>query len=291
MAGDWIKMRNGLIKAPQVVRIAIDIQKTKTEVLGALFILWVIADENSTEGALKFGPKHIDYEVGLPGFSEALKAVGWLNILDENQVSLPDYATHNGTNGKKRAADYKRCKDWRAENKGKQQPKNTPATVPKQDGNKEPLQAGCKPVAKGLQKCCTFRLEKSKSKSKRRKEPIKASDKTTVETIQRQAMDISEMAGDLARTWIWHRKGIAASELPGRVLEQFQDELNHGMHYAEALNAIEAPERKRTEYLWVFLKRFNKVAGSGVSSSLKDVMERMAKDPKKSELLGVAFNG
>lgn len=134
MAGDWIKIRNSLRSSPQVVRIACTLKIKKNEVIGALTQLWILADEASMDGTIKFGASHLDSELDLKGFSKSLQEVGWLMIVDENTIQCPEYSDHNGPTGKKRAADFRNAKQKRREAKANEPPVPKAETPSKQGG-------------------------------------------------------------------------------------------------------------------------------------------------------------
>ena len=104
----WIKMRTNLATDGRVVSIARAVRCKPTMVIGALFILWSIADGQTEDGSL---PGHdaasIDGAVGIKGFSDALAAVGWLDI-QPSGVTIPRFADHNGASAKRRIEDAKR---------------------------------------------------------------------------------------------------------------------------------------------------------------------------------------
>ena len=241
MAGDWIKMRVCLQKSPQVIRLAGDLNKSKNEILGTLFALWCLADEHSQDGVIKFGIRHLDAELGIAGFSEALISVGWLEPTGENSIRLVNFEEHNGQTARKRAADYGRIKATRA------QAKRTDSAQ--------------KDIKNGLEKI----------REDKRREEVKT-------------QEGMEPAAELARLWIFYRRGVCASEAPGKVLEHFTEALKHGLDYDLAIAEIERPGRKRTQYLWQYMANVE----PNKSTTVEGVIQRMMKsDP---ELLGVAFD-
>lgn len=106
----WIKMRTSLVTDGRVVSMARAVKAKPATVLGALFIFWAIADEQTENGTL---PGHdaasIDRAVGVKGFAAALaaKSVGWLSIHPDG-VTIPRFDDHNGASAKRRAEDAKR---------------------------------------------------------------------------------------------------------------------------------------------------------------------------------------
>jgi len=107
----WIKMRTNLVDDPRVGKIALVCSTTEPTVLGALFILWSIADQHSTDGHLPFMSEDwLDGRVGLPGFSDALRGVGWLGTPESGSEGLlvPSFDEHNGASAKRRAMEASR---------------------------------------------------------------------------------------------------------------------------------------------------------------------------------------
>lgn len=114
MAGDWIKMGTGLRTHPKVVRMASALKADgcpdRLRIIGALHAVWCLFDAHSEDGVLVgYTPEVVDEEIGWPGFTAALIAVGWCDVADESLV-LPRFDAHNGQSAKRRAmeADRKR---------------------------------------------------------------------------------------------------------------------------------------------------------------------------------------
>lgn len=86
------------------------------EMIGYLFDLWSWADDFSETGEL-FGisEQDLDDEIGLPGFADALRKVGWLEGRNAS-LSLPNYAEHNGQSAKRRCQESKRISELRKSN-------------------------------------------------------------------------------------------------------------------------------------------------------------------------------
>jgi hypothetical protein len=121
MAGDWIKMRAGLLASPKVYAIAMEIGECREaarvlttgyagpprEVLSvtalrnvtvtALLVTWASANEHSRNGVLSHCDLFaLDEISGLPGFGAAMEAVGWA-VYDpqKNAVILPNFKEWN----------------------------------------------------------------------------------------------------------------------------------------------------------------------------------------------------
>lgn len=112
MAGDWIKMRSNLRRHPKIVQISSALKADRLRVVGGLHAVWCLFDEHSEDGRLcGYTPSAIDEEIGFPGFSDLMIAIGWLNWDGNDGLSLPEFDTHNGASAKRRAqeADRKRA--------------------------------------------------------------------------------------------------------------------------------------------------------------------------------------
>lgn len=104
-ASDWIKMTHGLRARPEVVRISSALKADRLRTIGALYVLWTLADMNSVDGVLPgYSIDLIDEEVGWPGFAAAAASVGWLEETPQG-VAIPNFARHNGKSAKRRAQD------------------------------------------------------------------------------------------------------------------------------------------------------------------------------------------
>lgn len=287
MAGDWIKMRTSLLKAPQVIRLAGDLNRSKLEILGALFTIWTIADESSLEGNIKLGPKHLDAEMGLPGFAEAMAAVGWLEVLDPNSIRLTNYGEHNGKTGKRRAEDYQRAKDIRAKEKADKKARDL-QTLNGQIVDK--VWAGCGQIVDELptdcgQKVTAFGLEKELEEEKEEEKEKES----YMEALNENSP--AEQAAQLTRMWLFQRRGTCASEQVPKVLEHFSEALRTGMDYDKAVTDMKSRVRRKTEYLWEFMERNHPRvrAGAAVNTSMEATLQRMMDDPAKAKMLEVAY--
>jgi len=105
--GAWIKMRTNLWDAPQVARICELLKCIEALVIGAMYRLWSLADTHSTDGRLDFSSHTLNRKVGVDGFSEAVAAIGWLEIGD-GYVVVVRFDEHNGKSAKRRAQDASR---------------------------------------------------------------------------------------------------------------------------------------------------------------------------------------
>lgn len=134
MAGDWVKMRSALLANPKVHAIAKAVGRDgraglalttgfngcPDEVLTrhalrhvcvtALLCVWSAANEHSDGGKLACCDlEDLDEIAGVPGFGDAMAAVGWALRDDaENCVLLPNFSEHNTTAKDRTAAERQR---------------------------------------------------------------------------------------------------------------------------------------------------------------------------------------
>jgi len=117
MAGHWIEWEKGLVRKPEVIRLARALQCTPQHAAACCMMVWEWA-EDVTENGMIPGITAADVSVaaGVSGIGEALVGVGWLLETDE-AVVLPNWDRHNGEPSKRRAADALRKRVLRREDK------------------------------------------------------------------------------------------------------------------------------------------------------------------------------
>lgn len=108
MAGEWIKMRKCLRNEPEVISISTTLNMDEDMVVGKLHALWSWADDVSRNGhAPMVTDVWIDRYLRVPGFTQALVAVGWIEVTDDG-ISFPNYDRHMSQNAKTRALNSHR---------------------------------------------------------------------------------------------------------------------------------------------------------------------------------------
>ena len=104
-AENWIKMRKNLRDDPRVIAIAEQTHKPEPHIIGALFMLWSLADEHTIDGKIiGVSGKRVDKFTDTKGFSDALKSVGWI-IETKAGIEIVRFCDHNGKPAKRRAID------------------------------------------------------------------------------------------------------------------------------------------------------------------------------------------
>lgn len=122
---NWIKMRSNLWDDPRINQICDLTSKRENEVIGSLYWLWAMADQQSVDGNLKgYSPASIDRKAYIKGFSAALVKVGWL-LETEDGVQVARFDEHNGASAKRRASEAKRMQFVRKPNATRAQPMRT----------------------------------------------------------------------------------------------------------------------------------------------------------------------
>jgi hypothetical protein len=103
MAGDWIKMRCNLDTDPAVFQMAAALEMDELAVVGRLWKVWTWADQHVSDcHAISVTCSVLDRITTTPGFSEAMRKVGWLEGRD-GALSFPRFDRHNGQTAKNRA--------------------------------------------------------------------------------------------------------------------------------------------------------------------------------------------
>lgn len=103
MAGDWIKMRCNLDTDPAVFQMAAALGIDELAVVGRLWKVWTWADQHVSDcHAISVTCSVLDRITTTPGFSEAMRKVGWLEGRD-GALSFPRFDRHNGQTAKNRA--------------------------------------------------------------------------------------------------------------------------------------------------------------------------------------------
>jgi len=117
MAGDWIKVEVTLPDKTEVVQMASKLKLDQDAICGKLVRIWAWADQNEINGnAIPITVDFIDRATYCPGFSEALKEVGWLEE-QNGSLTFPRFDRHNGQVAKKRAETKRRVANSRSAKK------------------------------------------------------------------------------------------------------------------------------------------------------------------------------
>jgi len=122
---NWIKMRSNLWDDPRVARICDLTHKREAEVIGGLYWLWTMADQQTTDGRLDgLSLAAIDRKTGIKGFGLAVARVGWI-LQSEEGVEIARFDEHNGASAKRRASEAKRMQFLRKPSAIRAQPMRT----------------------------------------------------------------------------------------------------------------------------------------------------------------------
>jgi hypothetical protein len=133
MAGDWIKFELATMDKPEVCQIADLADIDQDAVVGKLMRVWAWFDQQTEKGnAPSVSKKLLDRSVGVTGFCEYMKSVGWM-AESEGTISLPHFERHNGKTGKNRALTAKRV----ASHKTKGNAASVTSALPKEEKRRE----------------------------------------------------------------------------------------------------------------------------------------------------------
>ncbi len=115
MAGEWLKMEACTPEKSEVLAITARMGWDDADLtVGKLFRVWRWFDQQTTDGnAAGVTTALLDRIVGVTGFCEAMRSVGWLCI-HESGINLPNFDRHNGNTAKSRALTAKRVAHHKA---------------------------------------------------------------------------------------------------------------------------------------------------------------------------------
>jgi hypothetical protein len=100
--------------------------------IGGLFAVWCLFDEQTLDGHLPhYTPTILDEMVGLPGITESMISVGWIQATPQGLIAV-DFEKHNGQTAKRRASDSVRKMSARADKR--------PQSVRSESGQKAHLE-------------------------------------------------------------------------------------------------------------------------------------------------------
>nr|WP_024308529.1 hypothetical protein [Pseudomonas sp. P818] len=139
MAGDWIKFELTTLDKPEVCQIADLADIDLDAVVGKLLRVWGWFDQQTENGnAPSVSKKLLDRLVGVTGFCEHMKVVGWM-IEEDGVISLPRFERHNGKTAKNRLLTAKRVANHKAANARGNDKGNAPTVsyaLPREDVEK-----------------------------------------------------------------------------------------------------------------------------------------------------------
>lgn len=105
---NWIKMRSNLWDDPRVAKICEETNKREAEIIGGLYWLWSMADEQTDDGALiGLSTATIDRKTGIKGFGSAVLGIGWIEQIPDG-LMIARFEEHNGASAKRRSMEAKR---------------------------------------------------------------------------------------------------------------------------------------------------------------------------------------
>lgn len=136
MAGDWIKFELTTLDKPEVCQIADLANIDPDAAVGKLLRVWGWFDQQTENGnAPSVSKRLLDRLVGVTGFCDYMKSVGWMVELD-GVLSLPHFDRHNGKTAKNRLLTAKRVANHKAAKPKSNAKGNDPSVsgaLPKED--------------------------------------------------------------------------------------------------------------------------------------------------------------
>ncbi|WP_434681323.1 hypothetical protein J3P77_09515 [Pseudomonas sp. R1-18] len=133
MAGDWIKFELTTMDKPEVCQLADLAAIDPDAVVGKLMRVWGWFDQQTESGnAPSVSKKLLDRSVGVTGFCDLMKSVGWMEE-EDGFISLPHFDRHNGKTAKNRALTAKRV----ASHKTKGNAASVTSALPREEKRRE----------------------------------------------------------------------------------------------------------------------------------------------------------
>ena len=115
MAGHWIRWEKGLVRKPEVLRIARTLGCTPQHAAGCCMLVWEWAEDVTENGIIDgVTAADVSFAAGVEGIGEAMLAAGWLLEMDDG-VALPNWDRYNSEPSKRRALNALRMRVARAE--------------------------------------------------------------------------------------------------------------------------------------------------------------------------------
>ena len=119
MAGHWIEWEKGLVRKPEVLRIARAFQCTPQHAAACCMMVWEWAEDVTENGIIPgLTAADVSFAAGVEGIGEAMVAAGWL-VETGDALVLPNWERHNGAPAKRRALNALRMKVGRAEERAR----------------------------------------------------------------------------------------------------------------------------------------------------------------------------
>jgi hypothetical protein len=119
MAGHWIEWEKGLVRKPEVLRIAHRLGCTPQHAAACCMMVWEWAEDVTENGMIPgVTAADVSFAAGVEGIGEAMLAVGWLLETDDSLV-LPNWDRHNTEPSKRRALKALYMRVYRAEKKSR----------------------------------------------------------------------------------------------------------------------------------------------------------------------------
>lgn len=121
-------MRSNLWDDPRIARICDLTHKREAEVIGGLYWLWNMADEQTADGHLDgLSLAAIDRKTGIKKLGASLAKIGWV-MESEDGVEIARFEEHNGASAKRRAVMAKASSKYRSASSDRHQPCMTEAS-------------------------------------------------------------------------------------------------------------------------------------------------------------------
>lgn len=140
MAGDWLKIEANTPEKEEVLAITATMGWDDADItVGKLFRLWRWFDQQTVDGnASRVTSSLLDRVVGVTGFCDAVRSVGWL-VISESGISLPKFDRHNGNTAKNRALTAKRVAKCKSVGNAESNGASVTEALPREEKRREDI--------------------------------------------------------------------------------------------------------------------------------------------------------
>ena len=271
---EWIKVEKNTPRKPEVLMMAKELGIHPDHAFGLCVRFWMWCDSHLAAGKLSgFDCDMLDAILEKKGAANALKNVGWIEFSGD-VLRVSNFQKHMSENAKVRASNTLRQNQRREKVSRCKRDKSVTKPLPEE--------------------------EREEERDKDIKTPPHPPQVDAVEDSLPAPDALEPMApeAELAHAWTTRRAGagwrVPSGETYPELLAFFREKLRVGADSKAILDAIEAPQRDRTEKLWQFSRRELEKPAHGTPNritTVEDAMAEMMNDPIQKRSLETAFHG
>jgi hypothetical protein len=143
----WFRLRNTFLTSGEIITMSLELGISRFDTAGRVIALWSWCDTQLKDGRTRLSPAALDAAIfELDGFSDAMVAVGWLELDDDGLVVIPRFEDRFSVEAKRRATEAARSQSRRAASKNPSADRTS--TVDRPESDRTPT--GKRPGESGL---------------------------------------------------------------------------------------------------------------------------------------------